>query len=98
MSPGKEIALQHAFVACIDAHGGNAKVLPGGGILSEVTPATSARLTAAQTLCRKLVPIGSSVLTKSANRSEPSAKSRRTELCTIRAWQESFPSPKHAPT
>jgi len=55
MSPQKEIALEHAFVACVDAHGGEAKVLPGGGIVSDVTPATSARLAAAQAVCQELV-------------------------------------------
>ena len=58
MSPQKETAVDDAYAACIDAHGAEARVIPGGGVGLIVTPATRGRLTSAQTACRKLLPKG----------------------------------------
>ena len=93
MSPQKELALEDAFVACIDAHGGEAKVLPGGGILSEETPATAARLAAAQTLCRKRVPIGSLPPPTQAQRARLLAQMVKGAQCMRAHGILKFPDP-----
>lgn len=93
MSPQKQIALEVKFVACIDAHGGRAKVLPGGGILSEVTPATADRLAAAQALCRKLVPMGGLAVPTRAQTARLLAQMLKGSQCMRAHGVLNFPDP-----
>jgi hypothetical protein len=92
-SPDKEIALEHEFVACIDAHGGEAKVLPGGGIISDVTPATSARLAAARSVCRKLVPMGVLAVPTPAQSARMLARLVKLSHCMRAHGVPKFPDP-----
>ena len=49
---------RHRYAACINDHGGEARVIPGGGVGFTVTPETQGRLAAAQSACRTLLPKG----------------------------------------
>jgi hypothetical protein len=92
-SPQKEVALEDRFAACIDAHGGEAKVLPGGGIISDVTPATSARLAAAQVVCRKLVPMGALAVPSPAQNARMLAQMVKLSHCMRAHGVPKFPDP-----
>lgn len=50
--------MDDAYAACINAHGGEARVMPGGGVGLIITPSNRGRLAAAQHACRKLLPKG----------------------------------------
>jgi hypothetical protein len=93
MSPEKAIAVAHAFVACIDAHGGDAKVLPGGGIISVVTPATSARLAAARAVCQKLVPMAGLLRPTPAQSARLLAQMLKLAYCMRAHGVPKFPDP-----
>lgn len=56
LSPRQENALNVTYAACLNAHGAVAHVIAGGGVLTEVTPSTQARISRAQAICRKLLP------------------------------------------
>jgi hypothetical protein len=93
MSPEKEIAVEHAFVACVDAHGGDAKVLPGGGIISVVTPATSARLATARAVCQKLVPMAGLLRPTAAQSARLLAQMLKLSYCMRAHGVPKFPDP-----
>jgi len=93
LSPQKQIALEERFAACIDAHGGKTKVLPGGGIVSDVTPETSARLAAAQAICRKLVPMGSLSVPTQAQNARILAQMVKLAECMRAHGEPKFPDP-----
>jgi hypothetical protein len=93
LSPQRQIALEDRFAACIDAHGGETKVLPGGGMVSTVTPETSARLEAAQAVCRKLVPMGSLSVPTQAQNARMLAQLVNFSHCMRAHGEPKFPDP-----
>lgn len=69
------------------------KVLPGGGIISDVTPARSARLAAARTLCRKLVPMGSLAVPTPAQTARGIVQMVKLAHCMRAHGEPKFPDP-----
>lgn len=93
MSPQQEIAVDDAYAACINAHGGKAKVMPGGGIVSVVNPHTSARLSAAQAACRKLLPKGGLPAPTQAQNARLLAQLLKLSQCMRANGEPKFPDP-----
>ncbi len=93
MSPQKEIAVDEAYAACIDAHGGKARVMPGGGIVFAVTSDTSARLSAAQAACRKLLPKGGLPAPTQAQKAQQVAQMLKLSRCMRANGEPKFPDP-----
>ena len=56
LTPQQESALNVKYAACLNAHGVVAHIIAGGGLITDVSPSTQARVSAAQTICRKLLP------------------------------------------
>lgn len=67
LTPQQENALNVKYAACLNAHGVVAHVIAGGGVITDVSPSTQARVSAAQTICRKLLP--NAILTPTAAQS-----------------------------
>lgn len=58
LSPQQEKAVDDAYVACLNAHGAEARVMPGGGVGLITTPASQGPVAAARKSCRELLPKG----------------------------------------
>jgi len=58
LSPHQQEAVDDAYVACLNAHGAQARVMPGGGVGLIATPASQGRVATARKACQKLLPKG----------------------------------------
>lgn len=56
LTPQQRNALNVEYAACLNAHGVVAHVVAGAGVITDVSPSTEGRVSAAQTICRKLLP------------------------------------------
>ena len=93
MSPQKETAVDDAYAACIDAHGAEARAIPGGGVGLMVTPATRGRLAAAQAACRKLLPKGGLPAPSQAQIAQRTAQMLDLATCMRAHGIAKFPDP-----
>jgi hypothetical protein len=93
LSPRQETAVDNAYAACINAHGGQARAIPGGGVGLILTPATRGRLPAAQEACRKLLPKGGLPAQTPAQNAQFRARALKLAQCMRANGVPKFPDP-----
>jgi hypothetical protein len=93
LSPQQETAVDNAYAACINAHGAQARAIPGGGVGLILTPATRGRLPAAQKACRKLLPKGGLPAQTPAQNAQFRAQALKLAQCMRANGVPKFPDP-----
>jgi hypothetical protein len=93
LSPQQETATDDAYADCVNAHGGQARVIPGGGVGFIITPSTRGRLAAAQKDCATLVPKGGFPPPTPAQIAQHTAQMLKLATCMRAHGVAKFPDP-----
>ena len=93
LSPQQETAVDDEYAACLNAHGADARVMPGGGVGLIETPSTRGRTPAAQTACKKLLPKGGLPAQTQTQIAQRTAQMLRLATCMRAHGIVKFPDP-----
>ncbi len=93
LSPQQETAVGDEYAACLNAHGAEARVTPGGGVGLIETPSTRGRTAAAQTACKKLLPKGGLPAPTQTQIAQRTAQMLRLATCMRAHGIAKFPDP-----